>query len=137
MRLALLSVVAAGAALLGAGPAHADNDVFTPPFVDHTMWDQYWGDLTTLRIYPTLEGRAAARTLQTTAQADEAWQEVLADSPDADQPGMRAQFLCHWRLAEFAEPGKTSWNIEPWRPVVDDVKMLSTGCNPGGEEEPN
>jgi hypothetical protein len=50
---------------------------------------------------------------------------------------MRAQFLCHWRLAEFAEPGKTSWNIEPWRPVVDDVKMLSTGCNPGGEEEPN
>ena len=33
---------------------------------------------------------------------------------------MRAQFLCHWQLAEFAEPGKTSWNLEPWRPGVDE-----------------
>ena len=40
-------------------------------------------------------------------------------SPDADTPGMREQFLCHWQLAEFAEPGKTSWNLEPWRPEVD------------------
>lgn len=129
--------MAVAAGVLGAAPAHADNDVFTPPFIDHARWDQYWGNLNTLRVYPTPQGRAAAGTLQTTAQADEAWQEVLADAPDADQPGMRAQFLCHWRLAEFAEPGKVSWNIEPWRPVVDDVKMLSTGCNPGGEEEPN
>ena len=52
-------------------------------------------------------------------QADEAWAEVLASAPDADTPGMRAQFLCHWQLAEFAEPGKTSWNLEPWRPSVD------------------
>ena len=24
--------------------------------------------------------------------------------------------MCHWQFAEFAEPGKTSWNLEPWRP---------------------
>ena len=50
---------------------------------------------------------------------------------------MRAQFVCHWRFAEIAEPGKTSWNLEPWRPVVDDQAMVDAGCNPGGGEEPS
>ena len=52
----------------------------------------------------------------TTAQADEAWTEVLTLSPDADIPGMREQFMCHWQYAELAYPDKTSWNLEPWRP---------------------
>lgn len=130
-----MAALVLGAALWGATPAHADTDSFTPPFVDHTEW-VHWGDLTSLRVYPTAEGRAAAGTLGTRDQGAEAWSEVLADSPDADEPGMRSQFLCHWYLAEFAEPGKTSWNLEPWRPVVDDSQMLSAGCNPGGTEEP-
>jgi hypothetical protein len=49
---------------------------------------------------------------------------------------MQAQFLCHWQFAESAEPGKTSWNLEPWRPDVDASQMLAAGCNPGGSEEP-
>ena len=53
-----------------------------------------------------------------------------------DTPGMRAQFICHWQFAEIAQPGKTSWNLEPWRPVVDDAEMLASGCNPGGGREP-
>ena len=52
-----------------------------------------------------------------------------------DTPGMAEQFRCHWDYAEFARPGKTSWNLEPWRPVVDEVTMLDSGCNPGGPEE--
>jgi Protein of unknown function (DUF2599) len=48
---------------------------------------------------------------------------------------MREQFLCHWELAEVLQPGKTSWNLEPWRPVVDDTTMVGSGCNPGGSEE--
>jgi len=32
-------------------------------------------------------------------------------------------------------PGKVSWNLEPWRPVVDAATMIATGCNPGGSEE--
>ncbi len=131
----LTAALVVGAALWGAAPVRADTDAFAPPFVDHTEWVHY-GDLTSLRVYPTAEGRAAAGTLGTRDQGAEAWSEVLADSPDADGPGMRSQFLCHWYLAEFAEPGKTSWNLEPWRPVVDDSQMLSTGCNPGGTEEP-
>jgi hypothetical protein len=122
------------AALLGAAPAVADPGVVpAPPFVDHTQWAR-WGNLTSLRVYPTPAGRAAARD-GTAGAADEAWAEVLALSPDADSPGMRAQFICHWQFAEFAQPGKTSWNLEPWRPVVDDSQMAASGCNPGAPEE--
>lgn len=55
--------------------------------------------------------------------------------PDADSAGMYAQFICHWQFAEIRQPGKTSWNLEPWRPVVDDAEMLASACNPGGSEE--
>jgi hypothetical protein len=106
----------------------------SPPFVDHTQWSR-WQGLSSLRVFPTPSGRVAARQPGTAALADEAWGEVLAFSPDADTPGMRAQFVCHWQLAEFVQPGKTSWNLEPWRPVVDDAEMFATGCNPGGPEE--
>ena len=69
------------------------------------------------------------------ASVDEAWAEVLVLSPDADTAGMRAQFVCHWQFAELVQPGKASWNLEPWRPVVNDAEMFATGCNPGGPEE--
>jgi Protein of unknown function (DUF2599) len=62
---------------------------------------------------------------------------VLALSPRADTPGMREQFVCHWELAEYGQPGKPSWNLEPWRPVVSDSQMIESGCNPGGAEEPS
>ncbi|OBI90472.1 DUF2599 domain-containing protein [Mycobacterium sp. 1245805.9] len=123
------------AALLGppASPARADATP-APPFVDHTEWSR-WQGMSSLRVFPTPSGRVAARQPGTASQADEAWAEVLALAPDADTPGMRAQFVCHWQLAEFVQPGKSSWNLEPWRPVVDDADMFATGCNPGGPEE--
>lgn len=114
-----------------ASPAHADVPP-APPYVDHTDW-VHWGELSSLRVYPTPAGRAASVDL---VKPDEAWSEVLTMAPDADTPGMRQQFVCHWEFAEFAEPGKTSWNLEPWRPVVDDSQMLAAHCNPGGSEEP-
>jgi len=61
---------------------------------------------------------------------------LLALAPDADTPGMRQQFVCHWRFAELAKPGKTSWNLEPWRPLVDNATMIWSRCNPGGTEDP-
>ena len=119
-----------------ASPASADPDP-APPFIDHTQWVNY-SNVSSLRVYPTASGRAAAGQLgKSQAQIAEAWGEVLAFSPNADTPGMRAQFVCHWRMAEFAEPGKGSWNLEPWRPVVDDNAMILAGCNPGGSEEPS
>ena len=105
-----------------------------PPYIDHTQW-AHWQGRPSLRVFPSQAGRAASRIPATTAPADEAWSEVLALSPEADTAGMRAQFLCHWQFAELAQPGKVSWNLEPWRPVVDDTEMVASGCNPGGPEE--
>lgn len=119
-------------ALLGVGAAAADPGLF----VDHTEWVQ-WEPGPSLRVYPTPSARAAARQLGTAdTEAGEAWTEVLARAPDANTPGMREQFFCHWQLAELAQPGKTSWNLEPWRPVVDADEMIRSGCNPGGWQEP-
>ncbi len=134
-RVLAATVAAISASVALAFPASANPFPPIPPFVDHVEWAK-WGDLSSLRVFPTESGRLAAGRLGTNAQADEAWGEVLALSSDADMTGMRAQFICHWQLAEFAEPGKDSWNLEPWRPEVDDNQMLASGCNPGGTEEP-
>lgn len=133
-----LAVAAATAVMLAtlSSAANATADTAPgPPYVDHAEW-VHWGDLSSLRVYPTTTGREAAGQLDTLAQADEAWGEVLTLAPDAAIPGMREQFSCHWRFAEFAQPGKTSWNLEPWRPEVDDAVMIDAHCNPGGTEEP-
>ncbi len=134
-RVLAATVAAVSASVALAFPASADPLAPNPPFVDHVEWAK-WGDLSSLRVFPTESGRLAAGELGTNAQADEAWTEVLTLSPDADIPGMRAQFICHWQFAEFAEPGKDSWNLEPWRPEVDANAMVAAGCNPGGTEEP-
>ncbi|UXA07772.1 DUF2599 domain-containing protein [Mycobacterium sp. SMC-2] len=117
------------------GTGAADPVTVSPPFIDHTEWAQ-WSGLDSLRVFPTPSGRLAASGQPgNAALADEAWAEVLALAPAADTAGMRAQFICHWQLAELVEPGKASWNLEPWRPVVDDADMVASGCNPGAPEE--
>jgi hypothetical protein len=132
----ILAVPAAAmtAALIFAGNATADT-VPGPPYVAQAEWAK-WGDLSSLRVYPTDAARIASAQVGTTAAADEAWTEVLTLSPDADIPGMREQFMCHWSYAELAEPGKSSWNLEPWRPEVSGDEMVAAHCNPGGTEEP-
>ncbi len=142
MKLLLIAPTAALLSWLGAVPAVADPGTAGPagssypaPFVDHTEW-AYWRGLSSLRVYPTPSARAATRTPDTRTDFNEAWSEVLARSPEAGTPGMRAQFVCHWQFAEIAQPGKISWNLEPWRPVVDDAEMFASRCNPGSSEEP-
>jgi uncharacterized protein DUF2599 len=135
---AIVALSGAAPASADPGAAGADAPSYPPPFVDHVFWTQWsqWNHLPSLRVYPTASGRAAAKTLGSAGpDADEAWSEVLALAPDAGTPGMREQFLCHWELAEVLQPGKASWNLEPWRPVVDDTTMIGSGCNPGGPEE--
>lgn len=147
MKHLLVASAAALISLLGAASATADpgrggpvGASSAPPFVDHTRWT-FWDGRASLRVYPTSSGRAASRASgaadpQADPQANEAWSEVLALSPEADTAGMRAQFVCHWQFAEIAQPGKASWNLEPWRPVVDDAEMVASRCNPGSSEEP-
>jgi len=136
VRLVFAAVGAAAATMSFAlAPVASADPVPGPPYVDHVQWSK-WGDLCSLRVYPTHAARVAAVEPGTDSQADEAWTEVLTFSPDADMPGMKAQFLCHWHFAELAEPGKVSWNLEPWRNEVSDEQMVAAGCNPGGTEEP-
>ncbi len=119
--------------VLGASSV-ASADPGPPPYIAQVNLASY-GGLATWRVYPTAAGRQVAGDFaKTPAQGDQAWGEVVAQAPDADTPGVRAQFLCHWRFAEFAEPGKASWDLEPWRPLVGDSVMLAAGCNPGGPE---
>jgi len=135
--IAIVAVSVAAPTSADPSAAGAGATSYSPPFVDHTQWSQ-WNHLPSLRVYPTPSGRAAAKNLGSVGpDADEAWSEVLALAPDAGTPGMREQFLCHWEVAEVLQPGKTSWNLEPWRPVVDDATMIGSGCNPGGAEEPS
>src|ERR1700761_5461352 len=138
---AVFAVISAAPPAVGDPGTGAPTQSYSPPFIDHTEWASQGTTQGTqrrhsasLRVYPTVAGRAAARQ-QAAADADEAWSEVLALSSNADTPGMRAQFICHWEFAELVQPGKTSWNLEPWRPGVDDAEMVSSGCNPGGPEE--
>ncbi len=141
MKALLTVLVALWGPVAAAVPAFADPGTGatgpvspSPPFIGHTEWTQ-WQGLRSLRVFPTAAGRAAPRQTGTAAFADEAWAEVRALSPESDTAGMRAQFICHWQFAELAQPGKASWNLEPWRPVVDDAEMVAAGCNPGGSAE--
>jgi hypothetical protein len=118
---------------LVVAPVATANPAPAPPYVDHVEWAK-WGDLSSLRVYPTAAGRQASIVAATAV--GQAWAEVLTLSADADMPGMWDQFRCHWEFAERGQPGKTSWNLEPWRPEVDQKTLLATGCNPGGTEEP-
>lgn len=114
-------------------PTGVPAAIAAPQYIDHTRWST-WNGRSSLRVFPTAMGRRTSNP-GAVAQGEVAWSQVLADAPDADTPGMRAQFLCHWYFAEMAGPGKPSWNLEPWRPVVDDATMAASGCNPGGAEE--
>ena len=128
-------VLAALTVGVAVAPVASADIASAPPYIDRARWVTY-GGLQTLRVYPTTAGREVAGEFgKTAAQTGEAWREVIAMAPEADTPGMRAQFVCHWNFAEFAQPGKTSWDLEPWRPAVDDNTMVLTGCNPGGAEK--
>ncbi|MGK8505964.1 DUF2599 domain-containing protein [Nocardia asiatica] len=99
------------------------------PLVDHVTWTET-ADGPRLLVFPTQAGR------QTTFPGSEerAWQEVVARSVDADAPGMRDQFICHWAWARLVQPDKPSWNLEPWRPAVGYPATVEARCNPGGPE---
>ncbi|SUA45383.1 DUF2599 domain-containing protein [Nocardia africana] len=117
-------------ATTGVPPTEPTTDPFAgSPLIDHTEWTDD-PDGRRLHVYPTAAGRAD----QFPAALDRAWSEVLADSPDADSPGMYDQFRCHWVWARMVAPNKPSWNLEPWRPAVGYEATVQAMCNPGGPD---
>ncbi|WP_349306143.1 DUF2599 domain-containing protein [Gordonia sp. PP30] len=111
-------------------PSTSTPPSLPPPYIDYTEWVQTAVG-PSLQIHPTQAGR----TVTGDGTQDEAWSEVLKLSPNADTPGMRAQFDCHWTFARLVDPNKPSWNLEPGRPVVSQSEMIATRCNPGFAEE--
>ena len=86
MRLVFAAVAAAAATMsIALAPVASADPVPGPPYVDHVQWSK-WGDLSSLRVYPTHAARVASVEPGTDSQADEAWTEVLTFSPDADIP---------------------------------------------------
>jgi Protein of unknown function (DUF2599) len=119
-------IISPSATTSSSEPSYASQP---PPYVARVRWVTATGGRS-LRIYPTAAGRAT----QGPGDSAEAWEEVVRFAPDADQPGMRAQFDCHWTYARMVAPDKPSWNLEPWRPVVSAQEMIDAACNPGGPE---
>ncbi len=103
---------------------------YVAPFIGRVEWTTTEQG-PSLQVFPTESGRYTLGD----AELDTAWSEVVALDPTADSPGMRDQFACHWRFARIVEPEKTSWNLEPGRPVVTESAMIASRCNPGGAEE--
>ena len=78
-------MVLAAQLVAGAGAASADT-LPGPPYIDHTSWARYGGQVS-LRVFPTKAGRVVAGDIgKTAAQTDEAWQEVLVLAPGANSP---------------------------------------------------
>jgi len=57
---------------------------------------------------------------------DDAWNELITITPDADVAGMRDQLACHL----IGAPAKETWNLEPWRPAVGLRATIENLCNP-------
>ena len=100
-----------------------------PPFVARAQWVRGSGGRS-LQIFPTASGRAAQGASMTTRRGAR-WS---GSAPDADQPGMRAQFDCHWTFARLVDPDKPSWNIEPWRRSSPTRRWWMPGATPGAPE---
>jgi hypothetical protein len=120
-----------GARLTQVGPevvrlTHAQDDPgpagawFTSVVVDSAVWGRAEGGRS-LAVSPSGWGRVGSLAAQ-----EGLWAQVVAQAPDADTPGMRAQLECH----ELGAPDKETWNLEPWRPDVDALEMIKDRCNP-------
>lgn len=80
-----------------------------------------------LAVTPGEDLRACAGALLRWEGAPPGWEEVVAlAGAEADSPAMEQQYVCHLRFAR----AKETWNLEPWRPAVDEETLLRARCNP-------
>ncbi|MCK0117724.1 DUF2599 domain-containing protein [Isoptericola sp. S6320L] len=83
-----------------------------------------WGEREggrSLAVDPTAWARSAGQ-----AGTDLVWAELVASDPEVDTPIMHDQLVCH----SIGAPEKDTWNLEPWRPDVGLIAVLTDRCNP-------
>lgn len=108
----------------GAGDAYP---VVADPWVGidlirRTVWTS---SMTTLQVFPTDCGRNAPIAARWAALA-----EVQTKTPGTreDSSSMKDQLLCHFD-ARIYDPGKTSWNIDTFRPYILYTRLVLARCN--------
>lgn len=80
-----------------------------------------------LAVTPASPLRACAGPLTRWDGIPPGWREVLdLAGTEADSPAMEQQYACHLRFAR----AKETWNLEPWRPEVDEDELMLARCNP-------
>ena len=104
MRGLLFAAVVACVLPIAAAPTASATPVSTPPpYVDHVEWAK-WGDLSSLRVYPTAAGRDMSARPGSRPLADEAWSEVLTGGmldPQGQPKDYFGALLSH-RLLRYA-----------------------------------
>jgi len=93
---------------------------FTGSAVAKTEWGNREGGRS-LAVTPTDWARVGSL-----AASELTWSQLIADEPEADSPTVHEQLSCH----ELGAPDKATWNLEPWRPEVGALEMISARCNP-------
>lgn len=90
--------------------------------IRRTVWTS---SMTTLQVFPTDWGRNAPIAARWAALA-----EVQTKTPGTreDSSPMKDQLLCHFD-ARIYDPGKTSWNIDTFRPYILYTRLVLARCN--------
>lgn len=73
-------------------------------------------------VRPTRAGRKAVGNW-----LDEAWKQAVRKGVP-DRSGLRQQFMCH--PLSIVARGKSTWDLESWRPTVGLGNTMLAGCNP-------
>jgi len=106
--------------LVDAGPVGTATLTFGATPLVSAHWGVHEGGRS-LAVVPAPWVRSGGLAAQ-----DALWSALVAAEPDADSATMHDQMTCH----ALGAPTKASWNLEPWRPKVDTLTLLATGCNP-------
>ncbi len=75
------------------------------------------------RVRPTQAGRLADWS-----GIQQAWKQAVRKGVP-NRPHLRQQFLCH--PLSIVARGKSSWDLEAWRPEVGLQQTMLAACNPG------
>ena len=75
------------------------------------------------RVRPTQAGRLADWS-----GIQQAWKQAVRNGVP-NRPHLRQQFLCH--PLSIVARGKSSWDLEAWRPEVGLQQTMLAACNPG------
>lgn len=116
----LLAVVPPVSSLPGEDPTTQVSLWIADRAIASAGWSEREGGRS-LAVVPTDWTRAGGEAARQLASM-----QLAAAEPEADTATMLDQLTCHM----LGTPDKASWNLEPWRPDVGLLAVLTAQCNP-------